>query len=67
MTGEEPNDLSPNEQLAAIVASKLESDGIIPTAKVAEVQTGLANGKLKSTDWRLLIEMSLDRKEASNG
>jgi hypothetical protein len=56
---------SPNERLAARVASALDTAGLLPAGRADDVRARLAAGTLKEEDWRLLIERTID--EAARG
>jgi hypothetical protein len=53
---------TPSELLAKIIFTVLLEKGIILGGDVKKNQHNLALGKLKSEDWRLLIEKSLDKR-----
>lgn len=62
MSDDTTDDLTPNEQLAKQVADKLVGEGLIRADKLDEAMRGLAKGTLKSTDWRLLLELAADEE-----
>lgn len=58
--------LSPSEQLAIKIADALIEKELVTDADASRMQQQMAAGKLKSEDWRILIEKAID-KGVSNG
>lgn len=52
---------APSQALAAKIAERLVSEGLITPVAAKAIQPKLADGTLLSEDWRLPIELS-DRK-----
>lgn len=55
--------IPPNDELASLVANKLNQEACITTEKVAEVLPKLKAGTATSQDWRLWIELSIQSKK----
>mgnify|MGYP000036948127 CR=1 FL=1 len=51
-----------NERLAAIIAEKLKEKGLIKSDNTS-VETELAKGKLKETEWKIALEEVLNSTE----
>ncbi len=63
MTSDTQQSVPPNDELASLVANKLNQEACIPTEKVVEVLTKLKAGTATSQDWRLWIELSIQSKK----
>lgn len=51
---------TPNEDLAASVVALLGAAGLVPKARLAELEKKLVLGTVKEEDWRLLVERGLE-------
>lgn len=63
----EDTSVSPNDQLADLVAEKLTEEGLISSDRKDQVLSGLKAGSLKGQDWRLLLEIAADGEEGEDG
>jgi hypothetical protein len=52
-------DLTPDEELAARIASRLAEAGFIDPARGKDVTAKIATGSATAEDWRLWIELEL--------
>lgn len=57
-----PTDLTPNQLLARDIAEKLIAEGLIEPSKRGKLETGLAAGSLGADDWRVFVELAVDRE-----
>lgn len=57
-----PAELTPNQRLARDIAAKLIAEGLIDASKRARLETGLAAGSLGADDWRVFVELAVDRE-----
>jgi hypothetical protein len=57
-----PTELTPNQRLARDIAEKLIAEGIIDASKLSKLESGLAEGTLGAGDWRVFIELAIDRE-----
>lgn len=64
---------SPSQQLADKIITRLINENILTSERGRRMQVGLAEGRLKSDDWKLEIELSkattedsLETKEVAN-
>lgn len=67
MTSDTQQSVSPNDVLASMVATKLTEQACIAAEKVAEVLTKLKTGTATAQDWRLWIELAIERKTNGGG
>ena len=67
-TTEPPSaELSPAQQLAAIIAQELVTKGLAVEGKKSVLATKLATGQMKAEDWRTLIATSLQTAASLKG
>jgi hypothetical protein len=52
----------PSQALAAIIAKRLVSEGLLTAAAAEQLQAKLAEGKLRGEDWRLPIELAAKKE-----
>ena len=56
---------TPSEQLAEKILGALEAANLVLPADKIQIADSLANGKLRSEDWRVAIEKSIDKEGAT--
>ncbi len=56
---------TPDEKLTAVIIEKLREQRLIPTSKLAELQTNIAKGTMRAVDWRSLIDLALLREKTT--
>jgi hypothetical protein len=61
MEGALTDDKSPSERLAALTVEQLIQSGLIRAEKRDAVISKIAAGRMKGEDWRLEIELSLEK------
>ncbi len=54
---------TPSQALAARIADRLVSEGLLTADAAKKLQPKLAEGKLRAEDWRLPLELA-EKKEA---
>jgi hypothetical protein len=54
---------TPSQALAAKIADRLVSEGLLTADAAEKLQPKLAEGKLRAEDWRLPLELA-EKKEA---
>ena len=64
MSNEEGHDKGPSEELAEIVTNVLLDRRLILARDAQNASHGIASGRLKQEDWRLLIEKALDKESS---
>lgn len=57
-----PGPETPTQTLARKIVDRLVNEGLITASAGAKLQPKLAEGKLKAEDWRLLIELGMERE-----
>jgi hypothetical protein len=65
-TPQTPEDQTPDHQVASFITQGLLAEDLIAQAQISQVLRGLANGTLKTGDWRRIAEHALDL-EARHG
>ncbi|NCC31653.1 MAG: hypothetical protein EOM24_06440 [Chloroflexia bacterium] len=60
-----PSIETPTEALARKIVERLVQERLITSAAAAKLQPKLAAGKLSAEDWRLPIELGMDREVES--
>ena len=56
---ETASQITPDQELAAVIASALVTGKLISPQKQGELEKRLSTGTITQEDWRLLIEMPL--------
>lgn len=56
---------TPSQTLAAKIAERLVSEGLISAAAAKQLQPRLAEGQMRPEDWRLPVELGDKKKEAA--
>ena len=57
-----PTELTPNQRLARDIAEKLVAEGLIDSSKRTKLEAGLAEGNLGAAEWRVFVELAVDRE-----
>jgi hypothetical protein len=54
---------TPSEKLALLILDRLIESKVLAPGDRAKMQSKLAEGKLTRDDWRLAIELAIDKEE----
>jgi hypothetical protein len=57
---------SPDEELAALIVHRLAEAGLIDSGRIDEMTQQIASGTARADDWRLWIELALERRAAGD-
>jgi hypothetical protein len=57
---------SPDQQVAETIAREIEKAGLVPKARLPQLELSMANGQLRPEDWKFLLELPVTEVQATD-